>query len=125
MVLSYFVFFHSHQQQLIIANREPNVSATMQQPSSVVHSKLQYTQALNTQRKYGKRQVFISTLLVGLATCTSSVKVGACNQLVICWGEFSSFPIQRVGGLTPDVPCRFTLSSLCSNWIKVWSWASV
>jgi len=35
--------------------REPNVLATMQQPSSVVHSKLQYIQYLNTQ---GKQQVF-------------------------------------------------------------------
>ena len=46
---SLFHVFHSHEQQLIIIIREPNVSATMQQPSSVVHSKLQYMQPLNTQ----------------------------------------------------------------------------
>ena len=41
-----FCVFHSHQS---------NVSATMQQPSSVVHNKLQNTQPLNTHRK---EQVF-------------------------------------------------------------------
>ena len=35
-ILSMFLFFHSHQQQLIIGN--PNISATMQQPSSVEHA---------------------------------------------------------------------------------------
>jgi len=42
--------------------REPNVSATMHQPSSVVHSKLQYTQPLNTQRN-SEKKVFSSMLL--------------------------------------------------------------
>jgi len=38
-----------------IVYKKPNVSATMQQPSSVVHNKLQDTQPLNTQRKHRKK----------------------------------------------------------------------
>ena len=37
--------------------RESNISVTMQQPSSVVHNMLKYTQSLNTQRKHRKKQV--------------------------------------------------------------------
>jgi len=83
--------------------REPNVLATMQQPSSVVHSKLQCAQQYTKkQKKAGVRAVqnFGGKLL---HTCTSSVRGNACNQPVIRMGEVSTHPIQRVG-LTPDVP---------------------
>ena len=52
-----------------IDDREPNVLATMQQPSSVVHSKLQHTQPLenteksrcSVQRFWQKREHLLSS----------------------------------------------------------------
>jgi len=72
-------------------------SATMYQPSSSVHSKLQYTQPLSTQRKHRKKQEFNSNVfgVKLLHACTSGVRVSVYNQLVICWGEVSMLPIQR------------------------------
>jgi len=69
--------------------REPNVSATMQQPSSVVHGKLQYTQPLNTQRKHRKKQVF-SSFLAGNCymhysfCCTSTIPVLTTDVQILC-----------------------------------------
>ena len=99
-----FRAFHSHQQQLIY--RELNVSTTMQQPSSVVYSKLQYnTTSKYTNKQDRKKQVFSSRFYGKLLhASTSGVRVGTCNQPVIRWGEVSTLAIQRVG-LTPDVQC--------------------
>ena len=53
--------------------REPNILATMQQPSSVVHSKLQYTKPFKYTKNTQKKQVFSSNVLGRklLHTCTS------------------------------------------------------
>ena len=56
--------------------REPNAWATMQQPSSVVHSKLQYTQPLNSQ-KDTEKQVF-SSVYDQLITCAESDTGSVC-----------------------------------------------
>jgi len=94
--------------------REPNILATMQQPSSVVHNMLQYTQSLNTQNTGKSRcsvQCFGRKLL---HSWTSGVRVGMCNQPVIHLGEVSTLPNQRVE-LIPDVPCL-----QCTLWMQVW-----
>ena len=45
--------------------RESNISVTMQQPSSVVHNMLKYTQSLNTQRKHRKKAGVQFNVLAG------------------------------------------------------------
>ena len=118
--------------------RELNVLATMQQPSSVVHSKLQYTQHDNTQRNRKKAgtgvcavQNFGGKLL---RACTSGVegqRVQSASH-THAMGEVSTHPIQRVG-LTPVVPghassaqfgCRCGLESIteASSWTQAVVW---
>ena len=118
--------------------RELNVLATMQQPSSVVHSKLQYTQHDNTQRNRKKgryRCLCSSKFWREIATCMHFRCQGQRVQSAShthAMGEVSTHPIQRVG-LTPDVPghassaqfgCRCGLESIteASSWTQAVVW---
>ena len=99
--------------------RELNVLATMQQPSSVVHSKLQYTQHDNTQRNRKKAgtgvcavQNFGGKLL---RACTSGVRGNACNQPVIRM-RWERFPRTRFRGwgwllMCPGMPPAHNLDA--------------
>ena len=58
----YCFFFHSHQLQLI---KEPNVSATMQQPSSVVHDNYK-TYIKKTQKKHSQNLELNTCVFLGL-----------------------------------------------------------
>ena len=62
-------------------------TAAVQQPSAVVHKNKLYTKQTNFKyiKTTQKRQVFSAWIWREmLYACPSGVKVGTCNQLVIC-----------------------------------------
>ena len=69
----YYCFLHSRQQQLIIGN--PNILATMQQPSSVVPLKTIFNpvQCVASMDRQTDRQTDRNNCLTPLHTCTYGV----------------------------------------------------